>query len=148
MLKRLMQTDGSLPPLLMRLALGWVMLAHGLQKTIGAFDGYGFNATMEYLTQRTGLPYVLALLLILAESFGALGVLVGFLTRVGAFGILCVMLGAMFQVHMQFGFFMDWEGTRNTEGYEFHLLAVGLAAALLFTGGGMLSLDRKLTQEH
>jgi putative oxidoreductase len=125
-----------------RWTLGLVILPHGLQKTVGWFGGYGFSSTMSFFTQQMEIPAVLALLAILAESAGAVALLVGALTRVAAFGIGVVMAAATATVHVGNGFFMNWSGTQAGEGFEYHLLAGGLAAILMLRGGGRWSADR------
>lgn len=147
MLRRLVQTDDDFGMLIVRLALGIVMFPHGAQKLLGWFGGHGFAATMQGMTAN-GLPAAVVFLVIVAEFFGALGLIVGFLGRVGAFGILCVMLGAIFMVHLPNGFFMNWMGNQKGEGYEYHLLAIGMALAVLIKGSGALSVDRSLSDKH
>jgi len=147
MLKRLMQTDEDVGMLIVRLALGLVMFPHGAQKMLGWFGGGGFAGTMQGMTGM-GLPAVVVFLVILAEFFGSISLISGFLGRVGAFGILCVMLGAMFMVHLQNGFFMNWMGNQKGEGYEYHLLAIGMALAILVKGSGSLSIDRSMSDKE
>jgi putative oxidoreductase len=144
-MKALFRTEDSLSLLLVRLALGIVMLPHGLQKTLGLFDGPGFSATMGMFTSQ-GTPALLAFLVILSESLGSLGLIVGFLTRVAAFGCASVMLGAIGMVHWQHGFFMNWLGKQPGEGFEYHILALSMALALLIGGGGKASVDRSLAE--
>ena len=127
-------------------ALGVVMLPHGLQKLFGMFGGNGFEATLNSFHDFFGVPALLTVLVILAESFGAAGLILGFLTRLCAFGILLVMLGAVQMVHWKNGFFMNWYGSASGEGIEYHILAIGMAVALLFTGGGKFSVDRMLAR--
>lgn len=95
MLAWLFQTDGTLVPLVVRLALAVVIFLHGAQRLLGWFGGYGFKGTMGYFTG-SGIPAPLALLAIIAEFFGPLGRVLGLLTRVAAFGIACVMVVAIF----------------------------------------------------
>jgi putative oxidoreductase len=140
MLAWLFTTDGSIVPLVLRLALAVVIFPHGAQKLLGWFGGYGFKGTMGYFTG-SGIPAPLALLAIIAEFFGPLGLALGLLTRVAAFGIACVMAVAVFKVHVPNGFFMNWLGNQKGEGFEFHLLAIGLAVALVIGGAGLWSLD-------
>lgn len=142
-MKALLRTEDSWSLLLVRLALGLVMLPHGLQKTLGLFGGAGFGGTMGMFTSQ-GMPALLAFLVILAESAGSLGLIVGFLTRVAALGIASVMLGAIGMVHWQNGFFMNWFGQQGGEGFEYHVLALGMALALLVGGGGKASVDRAI----
>lgn len=148
MLKKLMQTDEDVGMLIVRVTLGLVMFPHGAQKLLGWFGGNGFAGTMDFFTSQLGLPAVVALLVILAESFGAIALISGFLGRVGAFGILCVMLGAMFMIHLQNGFFMNWYGNQQGEGYEYHLLAIGMALAIMIKGSGSLSIDRSMSDKE
>jgi putative oxidoreductase len=146
MLKKLMRTDDSIGMLLVRVFLGLVIFPHGAQKVFGWFGGHGFAWTMDFFTQRLHIPAPLVVLVIAAEFLGALGLIVGFLGRVGAFGVLCVMLGAIFLVHLPQGFFMNWYGTQRGEGIEYHLLAIGMALAVMAQGSGRFSVDRAMTR--
>jgi putative oxidoreductase len=143
MLDRLMPTDDNLASPLLRLFLGIVFFPHGAQKLLGWFGGHGFAATMAGMT-RMGLPAAIVFLVILIEFFGAISLLMGFLTRVSAIGILCVMLGAIFTVHLPNGFFMNWAGSQKGEGIEYHLLVIGMCLALLVLGSGRYSVDRSM----
>jgi len=145
MLKRLMVTDDNLASTLLRLFLGIVFFPHGAQKLLGWFGGHGFSATMGGMT-KMGLPAAIVFLVILIEFFGALSLLLGFLSRVSAFGILCVMLGAIFTAHLPNGFFMNWEGKQNGEGFEYHLLVIGICLALMVLGSGRFSVDRSMNR--
>ncbi len=147
MFKRMLRTDNSIIPLILRLFLGVVFFPHGAQKALGWFGGFGFTGTMGFFTQKMGIPVVLALLVIAAELLGSIGLITGFLTRLSAFGIASVMTGAIFMVHLPYGFFMNWTGKQAGEGYEFHLLAIGIALALMVTGGGGLSIDGLIAQK-
>lgn len=146
MWKTLMQTSDSAAALIMRLALGIVIFPHGAQKLLGWFGGRGFSSTIEGFAQM-GLPAVLTFLVIIGEFFGGLGLIVSFLTRVAAAGVGLIMLGAMLLVHRQHGFFMNWTGQKAGEGFEFHLLAIGLAIGLIILGGGKWSVDRAVAQQ-
>jgi putative oxidoreductase len=143
-LGRLIATDADWNATIARVALGLVILPHGLQKTLGLFGGYGLHGTMDYLTGTMGLPSAIAFLVIMAESAGALGLIVGALGRVAAAGIGAVMVGAIATVHWTNGFFMNWAGTQAGEGFEYHLLALALAAVVIRTGSGAVSVDRAL----
>ena len=133
-------THGDIVPLVLRLTLAVVMFAHGAQKTLGWFGGYGLRGTLDSL-RKSGVPSPVALLAIMAEFLGPLGLAVGLLTRVAALGIAAVMLGAILTVHRQHGFFMNWYGSQQGEGFEYHVLAIGLAVALVLNGAGAWSLD-------
>jgi putative oxidoreductase len=130
--------------LLLRLTLAIVMFPHGAQKVLGWFGGYGWTGTMGYLTGTIGLPTAVAALVILIEFLGPVALLLGFCTRFAAVGIIAVMAGAIATVHHANGFFMNWTGKQPGEGFEYHILAIGIAAALLCGGAGKLSLDRRI----
>jgi putative oxidoreductase len=144
MLRKLFKTDGNVVGLVARIVLGLVILPHGLQKLVGAFGGYGFSNTIGYFTS-TGIPVIIAFLIIMAESFGSLGLITGFLSRFSAFGISLVMLGAIMLVHLPNGFFMNWGGQQQGEGFEFHMLALGLAFLVMIFGGGKWSIDKLIS---
>jgi len=136
----LFQASGDVVPFILRMTLAAVMFPHGAQKALGWFGGYGFRGTLEFF-RKSGIPAALGVLAIMAEFLGSLGLAVGLLTRVAALGIGMVMLVAIMTVHRQYGFFMNWYGTQPAEGFEFHVLALGLAVALILNGAGMWSLD-------
>jgi putative oxidoreductase len=139
MIDWLVATNGGVVPLILRLTLAVVMFPHGAQKTLGWFGGFGFRGTMASFT-KSGFPPPLAFLAVIAEFLGPLGLALGLLTRVAALGIAVVMLVAIL-VHKQHGFFMNWLGTQEGEGIEYHLLALGVALALIVVGGGAWSID-------
>ena len=141
LMKYLFQTSDNFSYWIPRIILGLVILPHGAQKLLGWFGGFGFTNTMTYFTQTAGLPWIIAFLVIMGESFGALGLIFGFLTRLSAFGIICIMLGAIITVHSPNGFFMNWFGKQAGEGFEYHLLVIGICIPLLISGGGKYSVD-------
>ena len=147
MLKRLLQTQDDIAFTVLRLVLGVVFFAHGSQKMLGWFGGYGFKGTMGFFTQTAHIPAVFAFLAIAAEFFGGLGLLVGLLTRIAAFGITVNMLVAIMTVHLPNGFFMNWTGQQKGEGFEYHLLVLALTTALMIRGAGAFSLDRAIGGE-
>ena len=124
-----------LGPLLARVALGVVFFAHGSQKLFGWFGGHGWSGTIGFMHDKLGIPVAFAALAIFAEFFGALGVLTGWLTRLAAFGIFCVMAVAVLTVHLPNGFFAD------KHGYEYPLTLGLIALSLVFSGAGPWSLD-------
>jgi putative oxidoreductase len=144
-MKKLLSTSQDLSLTILRLALGLVFFAHGAQKLLGWFGGFGFHATIGFFGH-LGIPAPVALLAICAEFFGGLGLIVGLLTRIAALGIGVEMIGAVFMVHLPNGFFMNWLGNQKGEGFEFHLLAIAIAAALLIRGAGAFSADRALSE--
>ena len=141
----LLATDRSTILTILRITLGVVMLPHGLQKTLGWFGGYGFSGTMDAFVGM-GIPAFLAFLAIFAESAGSLALMTGITTRIAAFGVGVNMLVAGF-THKANGFFMNWSGQQKGEGFEFHLLVIGMAIVLMIGGAGRFSLDRVLTKK-
>jgi putative oxidoreductase len=144
MIKKLFQTDGNLSGTILRVALGVVIFAHGAQKLLGWFGGHGFSATLQSFEKHFHIPVLLALAVILAESVGAVALAAGFFTRIAALAIAVDMGVAVYLVHSKIGFFMNWAGTQTGEGFEFHILAIAIALALVIRGGGLWSADRAM----
>lgn len=142
--RRLLATEAGWSHLVLRLTLAAVIFPHGAQKVLGWFGGYGFSGTMGSFTHALGIPYPLALLAMAAEFLGPLALAAGLFTRVAAFGIAVNMAVAVVLVHWPNGFFMNWSGAQAGEGFEFHLLVIGLALALVIWGAGRASVDRRL----
>lgn len=142
MLKKLFQTNDDTATMILRVLLGVVFFPHGMQKLLGWFGGNGFEGTMGFFTGPLGIPAIFAFLAIIAEGLGSLGLITGFLTRLSAFGIAVNMAVAVFMLHFQHGFFMNWFGNQKGEGYEYHLLVIAIAIALIIKGGGKWSVDR------
>jgi putative oxidoreductase len=145
MFRKLIHTTDDYSVLILRVVLGIVFFPHGAQKVLGWFSGYGLQGTLGFFTGTLHIPLIFALLAIAAEFLGALGLIAGFLTRVAAFGIGCVMVVAIFTAHLANGFFMNWSGKQPGEGIEYHILVLAIVAAILIKGGGALSADRALS---
>ncbi len=137
----LLKTDNDVSSLLLRLSLGIVFFPHGAQKVLGWFGGYGFSATMDFFTGMMHVPAFFAFLAIAAEFAGSIGLILGLFTRLAALGIAANMLVAVAMVHWQNGLFMNWAGNQKGEGFEFHLLAISVAVALIIRGGGKWAAD-------
>lgn len=146
-LNYLFKTDNNVSTLVLRLTLGAIFFPHGAQKVLGWFGGYGFSATMGFFTTQMQIPALFAFLAIAAEFAGSIGLILGLGTRIAALGIASTMVVAIATVHAQFGFFMNWSGKQPGEGFEYHLLAIGIAVALMIAGGGKLSVDRAISQK-
>jgi putative oxidoreductase len=146
MFRKLINTVDDSTLTILRLVLGLVFFAHGAQKTLGWFGGYGFSGTMGFFTNAMHIPAPLAFLAICAEFLGGIGLIVGLLGRVAAFGIFCNMLVAVVMVHWQFGLFANWAGNQKGEGIEYHLLALAIALAIMIKGSGAFSVDRALSK--
>ncbi len=123
--------------LLLRLAVGLIFMVHGSQKLFGAFGGPGLANIVKAMGP---LGYLVSI----GEFFGGLGIVVGFLSRFSAAAIIVIMLGAIATVHAKNGFFMNWSGKQAGEGFEYHLLVIGMCLAILIAGPGRLVLGRIL----
>ena len=140
------RTDGSTASLILRVALGGVIFAHGAQKLLGWFGGNGFEGTMSYFTSVMHLPWIIAFLVIMGESLGSVGLIAGVLTRFTAASFVVIMVGAIATAHLPYGFFMNWFGRQQGEGFEFHLLVIAMSLSLLVTGAGKWSVDGWLSR--
>jgi len=144
MLRKLTATGNDFTLTILRLVAGIVFFAHGAQKMLGWFGGYGFKGTMGFFTQQMHIPAPLAVLAIFAEFFGGIGLIVGLLSRIAAFGIAVNMCVAILTVHLPNGLFMNWFGSQKGEGFEFHLLAIAICLTIMVKGSGALSIDQAL----
>ena len=145
-MRSLFQTDESWVGLILRLTLGLVMFPHGAQKLLGWYGGFGFSGTLGFFTETMHLPWLIAFLVIIWESGGRVALLLGLLTRFTAASMALIMLGAISMVHLPNGFFMNWFGKQAGEGYEYHLLVIGIALALLIGGAGKWSVDKVIAE--
>lgn len=145
MFRKLLSTTDDWTLTLLRLVMGVIFFAHGAQKALGWFGGYGFSGTMGFFTNMMHIPAAFAFLAICAEFLGGIGLILGALGRIAAFGIFCNMVVAILMVHSQFGLFMNWTGQQKGEGFEYHLLAIAIAVVLMVKGSGVFSVDRALS---
>lgn len=138
-LQRLLATDNSVTPLVLRIAAGVIFAAHGAQKLFGLFGGYGLEGTGQWMESIGLAPgYLMALLAGSAEFFGGLALLLGLLVRPSALVLAVTMAVAIATVHLEKGLFMA------NDGYEFGLALLAISVALVLSGGGRLSLDRAM----
>lgn len=138
-LQRLLATDNSVAPLVLRVAAGVIFAAHGAQKLFGLFGGYGLEGTGQWMGSIGLAPgYLMALLAGSAEFFGGLALLLGLLVRPSALVLAVTMAVAIATVHLEKGLFMA------NDGYEFGLALLAISVALVLSGGGRLSLDRAM----
>lgn len=146
LVKKLTRTSPDLAPLIARLFLGVVIFPHGAQKILGIWGGHGLTQMMESFQTWFGIPPFLSALVAFAEFFGAFALILGLFGRFMAGSILLVMLGAIYFVVNDF-FFMNWYSQPRGEGFEFHLLAIGLALIVIICGSGSYSLDLRINQK-
>lgn len=130
-------------PLMLRIPLGLIFMAHGSQKLLGLFGGKGLTATFSSFERDLGIPAIFTLLAIIAEFGGGFGILTGFLTRLSAAGISAVMLVAIYKIHWAHGFFLNMGCTPgHGHGIEYNIALLGIALYLMIAGGGRWCLDR------
>jgi len=147
MFRDLFETDNTTGFMFLRLALGAVMFAHGAQKTLGWFGGAGFDQTVQMFSTQLSFPYPVAVAVIAAEFGGSILLIIGLFTRIAALAIT-VNIGVCGVVnHIQYGFFMNWFGNQKGEGYEYHILVIGIGVALMIKGAGALSFDRLFSRK-
>lgn len=133
----------SIGLLVARFALGIVMFAHGAQKLLGWFGGYGWSGTIGFMTGALGIPAFFAALAILTEFFGSLLVIAGAMTRLAALFITVGQSVAMLLVHAPNGFFLNWTPNVSQAGHgiEMNVALLGLSIGLFFTGPGLYAID-------
>jgi putative oxidoreductase len=141
-MNKVFTTNDNITATIIRIVLGIVLFPHGAQLLLGWFGGYGFSGSMGFLTGAAHLPYFVALLVILIQFFGSLMLILGVGTRIAALGIFGLFVGMILTSHLDNGFFMNWFGAQKGEGYEYHLLVLGMSLALLIKGAGKWSIDR------
>ena len=135
-------------PLVIRLALGIIFIAHGGQKLFGLWGGAGLSATIEIFEKNMGIPPPLTVMAAAAEFFGGIALVVGLLTRAASLSLGIVMVVAIFQAHLSHGFFINWEQAPGRgHGIEYNIALLSMCVALLISGPGKLSLDRLFGME-
>ena len=144
----LFQSGDHTRGLVARLTLGIVILPHGFQLLFGWFGGYGFTGSMNYFVDEAGLPWIVGFVVILLQSLGALLLIAGVAARPLALAIIFLFTGMIVTAHLDHGFFMNWYGTQKGEGFEYHLLVIGLALLLLVDGAGKYSIDYLLVKKQ
>ncbi|MBS1556083.1 MAG: DoxX family protein [Bacteroidetes bacterium] len=140
----LYKTNNDWAGFVTRLTLGIVLFPHGAQKMLALFGGYGFSGTMSFFTDTMHLPWLIGFMVIVIEFIGSISLVVGFASRVWSVLTIVLMLGIIFTSHLDNGFFMNWFGNQKGEGFEFHLLVIGLSLATAINGSGRLSVDGRM----
>ena len=130
--------------LVQRAALALVMFPHGAQHALGWFGGFGFAGTHGWMTDTLGIPSPIAAFAIVTELVAPLFLLAGLGGRVAAAGLAAILAVAA-MTHVSNGFFMNWLGASAGEGFEYHLLAIALAASVIVRGSGAWSVDQVLS---
>lgn len=146
MINRMLNTESNWGGLIARLTLGIVLFPHGAQKMLGWFGGYGFTGTMDAFINQMGLPWIVAFAVILIEFFGSISLILGFASRLWALAFAGLFAGIIYTTHLEHGFFMNWFGNQAGEGYEYALLIIGIAVAVLVNGSGKYALDSQIVK--
>jgi putative oxidoreductase len=147
-MKSIFSTTATYWQLPLRLCLFFIFWMHGAQKVLGMYHGPGLQGFVGYLSG-LGVPAFMGYLAAFSEFLGALGMLVGFLTRIAAFGLMANMAYAIVAVHAKWGFFMNWGGEPGRgHGYEYPLTLFCMALAVFIGGGGNLSIDRMIPSKQ
>jgi putative oxidoreductase len=145
-MEMLLATSPSWAITVVRVTLGVIFFAHGSQKVLGWFGGYGLKGTTGYLVS-TGVPLAVAYAVCFFEFLGGVGLVAGLMTRVAALAIITVMTGAIVKVHWPHGLFINWElAAGKGHGFEANLAFIAMALACVIAGGGALSLDAWLAR--
>jgi putative oxidoreductase len=131
----------SLGLLVLRLALGVIFFAHGAQKVMGWWGGYGMDGFSQHVISM-GMPAFMAYVAAYVELLGGAAVIFGFLTRLAALGLVGVMGVAIWKVHGVHGLFLNIMCAPDKgHGFEYALALLAMALCLVFTGAGKISLD-------
>lgn len=147
MKEKILQTNNDWTGLITRLTVGLIMFPHSAQKVFGWFGGPGFTGEMNFFTQTVHLPWLIGFLVIVIEFAGAISLILGFASRVWSVLMIFLFIGMIRTAHLEFGFFMNWFGNQKGEGFEYHLLIIGLSLATLINGSGKFSVDGLLLRK-
>ncbi len=147
-MEQLFRTNNDWTGLVIRLTIGLILFPHGAQKLLGMFGGYGFKGTMGFFTETMNLPWIIGFLVIMIEFLGSISLIIGLGTKIWSMLTILLMVGIIYTSHLQNGFFMNWFGNLKGEGYEFHLLVIGLSLAAFINGAGKYSIDLYLSSKH
>lgn len=148
MIRSLLRTPDDKVLTLLRVVLAIVVFPHGAQKMLGWFGGFGPAGTLGFLTTQMGIPYPIALLVFVGEFLAPIALFFGLLGRLSALAIAINFTVVALKAHVQNGFFMNWGGQQKGEGYEFFILLVGIAVALVIRGSGAWSIDRLIARDR
>ena len=146
MKQNIFTTNDNWSGFITRVTIGLILFPHGAQKLLGIFGGFGFTGTMGFFTGTLHLPWIIGFLVILIEFVGSISLLLGIATRISSALLIILMIGIIFTSHIDNGFFMNWLGNQKGEGYEYHLLVIGLSIATFVNGSGKYSVDHFISK--
>jgi putative oxidoreductase len=137
-------------PVVLRLAVGAVFVAHGLPKLVPIWGQGGPEATAAFfdsLGLRPAMPLALATGVV--ETLGGAALILGAFTPYACVALIAVMGVALWTTHAAHGFFLNWAVTPGVgHGYEFNLVLVAALASLALTGPGALSFDHRRARDE
>lgn len=140
LIKTILSTNAGAGLAILRIVTGLTLMSHGSQKLFGMFGGAGLNGMAQWFESIGLTPgYLLATLAGSAEFFGGLALVLGLLVRLASIPLIVAMLVAVFSVHLANGFFI------TANGFEYAFTLIMISVALLISGAGPFSLDRKLS---
>jgi putative oxidoreductase len=139
MIEKLLQTDADYVCTFLMSIAGIIIFPYGMQKLLGWFDGVGIKGTLEQMKVRK-IPQFIGWLIIIGQSLGSIALIFGFLGRIAAGGLFIIFIGALI-VHLPDGWAMNWFGTKNGEGIEYHVLLLSLLLIVIVRGSGAMSID-------
>ena len=129
---------------ILRLTLAIVMIPHAIQHTTGGLGGFGYTGFTGYLTDTLHIPWLFAFFVVAIEVIAPILLLLGLASRVASISLIILMIAIILSSHIQHGFFMNWLGNQRGEGFEYHLLYIGLATALTINGSGKYAIDQSI----
>ncbi|CAM3079851.1 hypothetical protein DRF59_06535 [Chryseobacterium flavum] len=137
-------------PFILRLTLGIVLFPHAVQKLFGWFGGPGLGGEMDYMTTHVGLHPLVAAAAIIVECLGTFLILIGLCTKLTSIAVFFLFIGMIVVDHASHGFFMNWFGKipAGAEGFEYHLLVLGICLTLIVQGAGKYSIDRLRSRKN
>lgn len=144
--QQLTATQPATSPFILRLIFAIVLWPHGAQLLLGLFGGPGYANSMT-MFGLFGLPSVVSFLVIFLQFFGSIFILLGLFTRLVSAATIILFICMIVKAHLPFGFFMDWTGTLQGEGFEYHILAIGILLSLTVTGAGRYSIDGLISKK-
>lgn len=139
----LLATDYDFTFTLIRVISGIIIFPYGMQKLFGWWDdlggGVGIKETLASFALKK-IPVYVSWMVILAQSFGSIMLIIGLFGRIGALFNFLIFVGAMFK-HSSDGWAMNWTGTKKGEGIEYFIMLLAMLLFVIINGSGALSID-------
>jgi putative oxidoreductase len=142
MIQQLVETNTSYICLFLRIITGIIIFPYGMQKLFGWFDGPGISGTHEQMRSKN-IPWFIGWLIIIAQSFGSVALILGLFGRIAAGGNFIIFTGALV-VHSPDGWFLNWFGKKKGEGIEYLMMLLSILLVITINGSGAFSVDQWL----